>query len=104
MNANAAADYFAGRIRCPGDLNNDGLIDDGAVSASSLALQRFFGLADLGREGPDGNGVSATTPTLWRLAGYDGLACPQPSARNWIIVLRQILLRWKPDEEIAVLS
>ena len=77
MNAKAAADYFAGRIRCPGDLNNDGLIDDGDFSVFVGFYNDFFGPGGPWTGGDlDGNGVCDDADFVAFVPGYDGLACP----------------------------
>ena len=77
VNAKAAADYFAGRIRCPGDLNNDGLIDDGDFSVFVGFYNDFFGPGGPWTGGDlDGNGVCDDADFVAFVPGYDGLACP----------------------------
>ena len=77
INAEKAGDYLAGRIRCAGDLNSDGVVDDADFSIF-LGFYNAY-LSPGGKyTGADfnGDGVADDQDFQRFVVRYDDLLCP----------------------------
>ncbi len=77
LNAKAAADYFNGRIRCKGDLNNDNQVDDADFSLFAVAHDDLLSPAGT-YTGADltGDAVCDDIDFQQFIQFYDTLVCP----------------------------
>lgn len=77
LNAKAAADYFAGRIRCRGDLNLDQQVDDSDFSLFAIAYDELLSPAGTYTGGDlTGDGVCDDLDFQQFVPFYDTLLCP----------------------------
>ncbi|HEX8876357.1 MAG TPA: S8 family serine peptidase [Phycisphaerales bacterium] len=77
LNAQAAADYFAGRIRCRGDLTLDQQVDDSDFSLFAIAYDELLSPAGTYTGGDlTGDGVCDDLDFQQFVQYYDTLLCP----------------------------